>query len=79
MIEYDVMTSLAVALFLLISIILVFIKVSRRGGGSLTTFMLGATDAFYNRDKKKAADQIVEQKTDKKLTEQESGETKELN
>ncbi len=39
----------------------------------MTTFMLGTTEAFYNRDKKKAADEIVEQKADKKLNEQDSG------
>jgi hypothetical protein len=38
--------------------------------------MLGTTDAFYNRDKKKAADEIVEQNADKKSNEYDSGETK---
>jgi len=79
LIRIDDIVSLVLAMFLLILCIFVFIKISRRlrrGGGSLTTFMLGATDAFYNRDKKKAADEIVEQKADKKLNEQDSGKLK---
>lgn len=75
----DDITSIVVVIFLLFSFMLIFIKISqrlRKGGGSLTTFMLGATDAFYNRDKKKAADEIVEQRADKKLEEKDSGELK---
>ncbi|MFC2088543.1 hypothetical protein ACFLSX_03000 [Calditrichota bacterium] len=42
----------------------------RKGGGSMTTVILGATDEFYNRDKKKAVEMIVEQNAHKKLDEQ---------
>lgn len=77
--KIDDLISLILVIFFLILIIFAFIKVSRKlkkGGGSLTTFMLGATDAFYNKDKKKAVDEIVEQKADKKLVEQDSGKLK---
>jgi len=77
--KFDDFISLMLVMLLLTLFIFTFIKLSRKlrkGGGSLTTFMLGTTDAFYNRDKKKAADEIVEQKADKKLNEQDSGEIK---
>lgn len=75
--KFDDFISFILVIFLLALFIFLFLRVSgrlRKGGGSLTTFMLGATDGFYNRDKKKAADEIVEQKADKKLNEQDSGE-----
>lgn len=79
MIESDNITSIVIVIFFLVSFILIFTKTSRRlrkGGGSLTTFMLGTMDAFYNRDKKKAADEIVEQKADKKLNDQDTDKLK---
>ncbi len=54
-----------------------FIRASirlRKRGGSMTSVLFGATDAFYNRDQRKAIIQIVEQKSDKKKKEQETGE-----
>jgi hypothetical protein len=65
------------ALILLLAAIFVFITISRslrRGGGSLTTTMLGATDLFYDREKKNAVRQIVEMKSGKKKEEQSSEE-----
>ena len=78
------MSSDDVLSFLLIIIILalffyIFIKVSRslrKGGGSMTTVSLGATDAFYHKEKKETMAEIVNRKADKKLEEKESDESK---
>jgi hypothetical protein len=71
------------SIFLVLAILLlfsgIFVKVShslRKGGGSMTTIMYGATDAFYNKDQKKAIEIIVELKAGKKLEEQNSEEPK---
>ncbi len=69
------MTEILLAFFLLIAAIYLFIRISRKlrkGGGSLTTTMLGATDLFYDKEKKNAVRQIVEMKTGKKQEEQSS-------
>ncbi len=58
---------------LLIAIIFVFIKISlwaRKHGGSITTIMIASTYEFLNADKRKAAEQIVEVKANKKMEEQ---------
>lgn len=71
--------SLLLGILFLILFVFVFARVShklRKGGGSLTTFMLGTTDAFYNRDKKEAADEIVEQQSAQKRSQQDSSELK---
>jgi hypothetical protein len=65
------------ALLLLLVVIYIFIRIAvkvRRGGGSLTTLMHGASDGFYNKDKKKAIEYTTEQKAGKKMSEQSSGE-----
>ncbi|NIA31920.1 MAG: hypothetical protein GWP06_18670 [Actinobacteria bacterium] len=56
-----------------------FVKTSimlRKRGGSMTSVLFGATDAFYNREQRKAVIEVVEQKSDKKRKEQESGDDK---
>jgi len=40
----------------------------------MATVMLGATDAFYHRDKKKAIEVIVERNAGKKMEEQSSSD-----
>ncbi|MFQ5582934.1 MAG: hypothetical protein ACE5GL_00690 [Calditrichia bacterium] len=65
--------SLTVAAVLLFLTIFVFIRISnrlRKGGGSMLTTMTDATDAFYNREKKKAIETLVDQGSGKKLEEQ---------
>lgn len=72
--------SLLFSVGLLILVVLVFIRISRslrKGGGSMTTVSLGATDQFYNREKKEVAAEIVNRKANKKIEEQESDEGKE--
>jgi hypothetical protein len=67
--------SIFLTLAILLLFIGIFVKVSRglrKGGGSMTTIMYGATDAFYHKDKKKAIEVIVEQKAGKRLEEQSS-------
>jgi hypothetical protein len=65
----DIITYLL--LFLLIVLVnFVFIWVSvklRRGGGSMTTIALGATDEFLNKEKRKAAETIVNENAGKKF------------
>jgi hypothetical protein len=61
-------------------VVVVFIRIAiriRKGGGSLTTLTLGATDAFLIKDRQKAAEMIVERNAGKKLDEQFSGEKEE--
>lgn len=60
---------------LLVFIIFIFIKISlkiRRSGGTMTTTVHGSLDAFYNKDKKKAVEMVVEKQAHKKLDEQSS-------
>ncbi len=71
----DTLSLLILALVLLL-VIRITIRV-RRGGGSLTTISLGATDAFLNMDRRKAAETIVNHNAGKKLEEQDSGGPKE--
>ena len=69
------MAEILLAIFLLTAAIYLFICISgklRKGGGSLTTTMLGATDLFYDKEKKNAVSQIVEMKAEKKREEQSS-------
>ena len=71
--------SLVVLLFILLLVIGIFIRITirvRRGGGSLTTLALGATDEFLNKDRSKAAETIVNQNAGKTLWEQGSEDPK---
>jgi hypothetical protein len=55
----------------------IFVKISlriRRGGGGLTTVVLGATDEFYHKDRKKAVEMIVDQNAGKKMEDQASSD-----
>jgi hypothetical protein len=64
-------------LVLLVLIIGVFIRISirlRRGGGSLTTVILGATDEFLTQEKSKAAETITNENAGKWFEGQSSGE-----
>jgi hypothetical protein len=70
----DLLTLLFV-LVLLIGVIGVFIRICvvlRRGGGSLTTTVLGATDGFLTHEKSKAAETIVNENAGKKFEQQPS-------
>lgn len=74
----DVFTLILAFLFVILAII-IFIKFSRslrKGGGSLTTTMLGSTDLFYDKEKKNAIKVIVEKKAGKKMAQQDSEGTK---
>jgi len=58
-------------------LLVMFVKISRsirKGGGSMTMMMLGATDEFYNEEKRKAIKMILEQQAGDKLEEQNSGD-----
>lgn len=69
----DPLLNILFPLGLIVLFIGVFVWISRKlrsGGGSLTTTMLGATDAFYDREKKNAAEVIVEKKAGTKTEEQ---------
>jgi hypothetical protein len=65
----DLLT-LVFAVVLLILVIGIFIRICvklRRGGGSLTCIVLGATDAFLTHDRRKAAETIVNENAGKKF------------
>jgi hypothetical protein len=67
---------LAVVLFLVVA---VFVRIGlrlKRGGGSLTTIVLGATDEFLTQDRSKAAETIVNENAGKKFEDQSSNEPK---
>ena len=71
----DVFTLLLIVV-LLVSIVFIFIRITmklRRGGGSLTTIVLGATDEFLTHEKSKAAETIVNENAGKKFDTQKSG------
>lgn len=60
--------SLVTVVVVLILVVGIFIRIAmrlRRGGGSLTTVVLGATDAFLSRDRRKAAETIVNENAGK--------------
>jgi len=78
MIDNDLIQIIVVFL-LVCGVIFVFIRIAiriRKGGGSLTTLTLGATDEFMIKDRQKAAEMIVKQNAGTKLDEQRSGDTK---
>lgn len=65
------------AIGLLVFVIYLFVRISlkvRKGGGTMTTTVHGALDAFYNKEKKKAVEIVVEKQAGKKLDEQSSTE-----
>ncbi|HDL19175.1 MAG TPA: hypothetical protein ENH29_08980 [Bacteroidetes bacterium] len=71
--------SLFLVFVLLFLIVLGFVKIARslrKGGGSMITISLGATDQFYNKEKKETVAEIVNRKANKKMEEQESDEKK---
>ncbi len=73
--DKNAVESLIVVLIFLIVLIGVFIRLAikiRKGGGSLTTVVLGATDHLLTKEKSRAAEVIVNQKSDKKLKEQQN-------
>ena len=56
-----------------------FIRLRRdrfRSSTGMTSVMHGTMDAFYNAEKKKAVEMVVEQNAKKKLQEQDSGKLK---
>lgn len=71
----DTITPL-IAAGVLVGVVTIFILITiklRRDGGSMTTIALGATDAFLNKDRSKAAETIVNENAGKKFEAQESG------
>lgn len=69
--------SLLSLLIVLVLAIWVFIRIAiglRRGGGSLTTIVLGTTDHFLTKEKSKAAETIVNENAGKKFEDQSSSD-----
>ncbi len=67
--------ALIVVAAVLCLVIVIFVRISirlRRGGGSLTTVVLGATDEFLTKDKKRAAETIVNENAGKRMEDQSS-------
>lgn len=70
--------TLIFVLVLLIVVIGTFIRICvrlRSGGGSMTTTVLGATDAFLTRDRRKAAETIVNENAGMKFEQLPSTDT----
>ena len=62
---------------ILLLVVGIFVRISsrlRRGGGSLTTVVLGATDDFLTKNRSKAAETIVNENAGKKFNGQSSNE-----
>ncbi len=62
-----------------IIVVLLFMRLAlriRKNGGSMTTIVHGSLDSFYNKDKKKAVEMVVEKQSGKKLEEQSSSDGK---
>jgi hypothetical protein len=61
----------------LVLVVAVFVRLCvrlRRGGGSLTTVVLGATDEFLTKERSKAAETIVNDNAGKTFEDQSSHE-----
>ena len=62
--------------FLILLVLILLVRISsrlRKRGGSLTSILFGSTFEFYNKDRQKAAEVIVEERSGKKQKEQHSG------
>lgn len=62
--------SLIVVAVVLVAVIGVFVRISirlRRGGGSVTTVVMGATHGFLTKDRSRAAETIVNENAGKKF------------
>jgi len=58
-------------------IVFLFVRLAlkiRKSGGSMMTTVHGTLDAFYDKDKKKAVEMVVETHAHKKLEEQSSSD-----
>jgi hypothetical protein len=72
-----ILTILYTFLVLLIFILLVALassKLRKYGGSFSSTTLFGASDAFLDKNKRNAAEMVVELKANKKLEEQTSGD-----
>lgn len=70
---------IAFPILLFALLIYAFIRMRRdrfRSSAGMTSVMHGTMDAFYNSEKKKAVEMVVEQNAKKKLKEQDSGKSK---
>lgn len=71
--------NIVLAAILLLVIIYIFVRIAlraRKYGGSQTTTMLASTFEFLNKDKRKAVEEIVELKANKKMEEESSDKPK---
>ena len=71
--------ALLVCLAILVIVVGIFIRISirlRRGGGSMTTIALGATDGFLTHERSKAAETIVDENAGKKFEQLPSSDPK---
>ena len=74
----DILSLIVVAL-VVIFVIIIFVRIAinlRKYGGSLTTTMFASTFEFLNKDKREAADEIVEMKSNKKMEEEATDKSK---
>jgi hypothetical protein len=69
--------AIAVAFGILVAFIVVFVSISRkirRGGGGATVGMLGATHEILTEDRRRAGEEIIQQKAGKGIEGEKSGD-----
>lgn len=73
--------NLIFVMLLLVLIIFVFVRIAlklRKHGGSMTTTMFASTYEFLGKDHRKAVEEIVEQKAEKKIDEETFGDSRKI-
>ncbi len=69
--------TLVIAALILFGVIGFFVRICirlRKGGKSITTVVIGATDEFLNKERNKAAETIVDENAGKRFTAQKTGD-----
>jgi len=82
MVKFDDTFSLILVAVLFIVIFVIMIALYfrlKRGGGSMTTIALGATDEFLNKDRLRAAETIVNENAGKNFDNIKTNESEKLN
>jgi hypothetical protein len=69
-----ILFSFSVLLVFVVIVAIIIMKIRKYGGSISSTTMYGTTDMFYDKDKRRGIEMVVEQKANKKLEEQKSAE-----
>ncbi len=71
--KFEFFLAFGILFLLLIGFIKIALRI-RKTGGTMSTTVHGALDAFYDKDKKKSVEMVVEKQAHKKMGEQSSDE-----